>query len=128
MVTLYHWDLPQTLQDKGGFLNASFPDWFEQYADLCFREFGPSVKYWITFNEPWCSSHLGYGNGAHAPGITNTGTDDYTAGHNLLRAHARAYRLYESTYKPTHKLRLESRSMSPGVSLKTMTLRTLLPL
>ena len=44
MVTLYHWDLPQTLQDKCGFLNASFPDWFEQYADLCFREFGPSVR------------------------------------------------------------------------------------
>jgi len=106
MVTLYHWDLPQTLQDKGGFLNSSFPDWFEQYADLCFREFGPSVKYWITFNEPWCSSHLGYGNGAHAPGITNTGTDDYTAGHNLLRAHARAYRLYESTYKPTQQAKV----------------------
>merc|ERR1711911_399359 len=64
------------------------------------------MGYWITFNEPWCSSHLGYGNGAHAPGITNTGTDDYTAGHNLLRAHARAYRLYESTYKPTQQAKV----------------------
>ena len=52
MVTIYHWDLPQFLMDLGGFLNPSIVDWFETYADLCFREFGSLVKNWITFNEP----------------------------------------------------------------------------
>ena len=98
-MTIYHWDLPQYLEDQGGFLNATFPDWFVAYADLCYREFGVDVKYWITFNEPWCVTYLGYGVGSKAPGIKRTGTDDYLAAHNLLRAHARAYRLYESTYK-----------------------------
>ena len=64
---------------------------------------GVQVKYWITFNEPWCTAYLGYGVGSHAPGLRNTGTDDYTAAHNLLRAHAKAYRLYESTYKASQQ-------------------------
>ena len=102
-VTLYHWDLPQYYGDLDGFQNASMADWFEMYADLCYREFGADVKYWITFNEPWCVSYLGYGNGEQAPGGKNSGTDDYVAGHNLLRAHARAYRLYETKYNSTQK-------------------------
>lgn len=112
MVTLYHWDLPQSLQEMGGFLNASLADWFEQYADLCFREFGADVKYWITFNEPYVVAYLGYGIGIHAPGISDTGKSDYIVTHNLLRAHAKAYRLYESKYKPTQQ-------GSVGITLST---------
>ncbi|KDP35757.1 hypothetical protein JCGZ_10529 [Jatropha curcas] len=68
-VTLFHWDLPQGLQDKyGGFLNRSIVDDFQDYAELCFRRFGDRVKYWITLNEPWSYISFSYDFGAHAPG------------------------------------------------------------
>ncbi|PIK55222.1 hypothetical protein BSL78_07952 [Apostichopus japonicus] len=51
-VTLYHWDLPQALEDEGGFLSDDFPEWFNDYANYCFEQFGDRVKFWITFNEP----------------------------------------------------------------------------
>ena len=60
-VTLYHWDLPQALEDLGGWLSEDIQYWFEEYADLCFREFGDQVKVWITLNEPRVTSLSGAG-------------------------------------------------------------------
>ncbi|XP_052799780.1 lactase/phlorizin hydrolase-like isoform X2 [Mya arenaria] len=104
MITLYHWDLPQIIQDEiGGWPDRRTADLFVKYADVCFKEFGDRVKFWITINEPWVVAFLGYGNGEDAPGIAQSGTLDYEAAHTLLLAHARAYRLYERKYKATQK-------------------------
>ena len=76
-VTLYHWDLPQALEERGGWLSDQVQDWFEEYADLCFREFGDLVKFWITLNEPRVTSLGGYGEGNMAPGVVGPGTTSY---------------------------------------------------
>jgi beta-glucosidase len=88
-VTLYHWDLPQVLQDKGGWTNPDIVKWFADYTDLATRTLGDRVKNWITLNEPWCSSIMGYLHGTHAPGLTDP-IKAYRAAHNLLLAHAAA--------------------------------------
>ncbi len=69
VVTLYHWDLPQYLQDAGGWPNRDTAKRYAEYAGVLARAFGDSVDTWTTLNEPWCTAYLGYGNGAHAPGI-----------------------------------------------------------
>ena len=70
-VTLYHWDLPQHLEDRGGWLNRETAYRFADYADLMSRSLAGRVEAWATHNEPWCSAYLGYGNGHHAPGHSN---------------------------------------------------------
>ena len=109
-VTLYHWDLPQALSDQGGWLNSSVSEWFEEYARVCFEEFGDRVKFWITLNEPRETSIQGYGTGTMAPGISPSkcadfglddcgpGTTTYIAAHNQIRAHAAAYRAYQADF------------------------------
>lgn len=67
-VTLYHWDLPQVLEDKGGWRNRSILDWFSYYIDFCTKEYGDLVKNWIVLNEPMSFVGLGYFTGEHAPG------------------------------------------------------------
>lgn len=67
-VTLYHWDLPQTLEDKGGWTNREILDWFKEYVEICTKEYGAKVKNWIVLNEPMTFVGLGYFMGMHAPG------------------------------------------------------------
>ena len=88
-VTLYHWDLPQHLEDRGGWLNRETAYRFADYADLMSRELSGLVDAWATLNEPWCSAYLGYGNGHHAPGLAN-GRFATQAMHHLLLAHGLA--------------------------------------
>src|SRR5437868_6571578 len=88
-VTLYHWDLPQHLEDKGGWLNRETAYRFAEYADLMSRELAGTVDAWATLNEPWCSAYLGYGNGHHAPGLAN-GRFATQAMHHLLLTHGLA--------------------------------------
>ena len=70
-LTLYHWDLPQVLQDKGGWENPDSVQWFAEYTDLMTRRLGDRVKQWITLNEPWVFAFVGNAFRAHAPGLTD---------------------------------------------------------
>ncbi|HTH59994.1 MAG TPA: GH1 family beta-glucosidase [Paraburkholderia sp.] len=88
-VTLYHWDLPQYLEDRGGWLNRDTAWRFADYVDLVSRELGGLVDAWATLNEPWCSAYLGYGNGHHAPGLANRRYPTQAL-HHLLLGHGRA--------------------------------------
>ena len=73
-VTLYHWDLPQVLQDEGGWAARSTVEAFARYADVVSRRLGDRVGHWITHNEPWCISILSHHLGIHAPGLTDLAT------------------------------------------------------
>ncbi len=88
-LTLYHWDLPQALQDKGGWENSMSVDWFAEYADLVSRTLGDRVKHWITHNEPFVVSMVGNLVGRHAPGKQDPITA-YTVAHHLLLSHGAA--------------------------------------
>jgi beta-glucosidase len=85
-VTLYHWDLPQVLQDRGGWPARLSAQAFVEYTDAVTRRLGDRVKNWITLNEPWCSSLLSYFLGEHAPGHRDLG-EGAAAAHHLLLAH-----------------------------------------
>lgn len=98
VVTLYHWDLPQPIQDLGGWTNPITSEYFAQYARIVFGLFGDRVKTWITINEPAsiCVDTYEYNNGA--PGIQAPGIGAYLCGKNVLLAHAKAYRLYRKEF------------------------------
>jgi len=89
--TLYHWDLPQVLQDKGGWANRDIVQQFADYATVCAEAFGDRVSNWITINEPWCVTWLGNFWGVHAPGLKDLDTSIAVAHHTAL-AHAEATR------------------------------------
>ncbi len=86
MATLYHWDLPQALQDRGGWPNRDTAKYFADYAGAVVRRLGDRVKYWATLNEPHIISHLGYWSGVHAPGHTSL-REALAAAHVVLLAH-----------------------------------------
>ncbi|KAJ8982454.1 hypothetical protein NQ317_010194 [Molorchus minor] len=100
MVTLFHFDLPQTLEnDLGGWLNSDTIDLFAQFAEVCFKLFGKFVKVWATFNEPKQVCGAGYGSGGYAPGVVSNGIGNYICARNILLAHAKAWHIYNDTYK-----------------------------
>ncbi|KAH7544833.1 hypothetical protein FEM48_Zijuj01G0028100 [Ziziphus jujuba var. spinosa] len=106
-VTLFHWDLPQSLEDAyGGFLSHKIVKDFKNYAELCYREFGDRVKHWITLNEPHTFINMGYSFGSFPPGRCsnscaqgNSGTEPYLVAHNLLLSHAAAFNVYKNKYQ-----------------------------
>ncbi|MBX7265070.1 beta-glucosidase [Micromonospora sp. Llam7] len=89
IVTLYHWDLPQTLEDHGGWTNRDTAESFATYAAAVYARLGDRIGTWTTLNEPWCSAYLGYGNGVHAPGVQDPGAA-FAAVHHLLLGHGLA--------------------------------------
>jgi beta-glucosidase len=86
VATLYHWDLPQALEDRGGWTVPESIEWFTEYATTAKRELGDLIRTWATFNEPWCTAFLGYSGGDHAPGIIDPPAS-LVAAHHLMMAH-----------------------------------------
>lgn len=102
MLTLYHWDLPQKLQELGGWTNPHIVDWFADYARTVYSLFGDRVKYWITINEPYQICYEGYGSDVKAPALNIPGIGDYLCIKNLLLAHAKAYHIYNEEFRPKY--------------------------
>ncbi|XP_073220337.1 beta-glucosidase 12-like [Cicer arietinum] len=134
-VTLFHWDIPQALEDEyGGFLSPHIVNDFRDYAELCFKEFGDRVKHWITLNEPLTYSMGGYAVGLFAPGRCSkwlnsnctggdSGTEPYLVSHHQLLAHATAVEVYKKKYQvcynPNKNSMHESQKGTIGITLVT---------
>ncbi len=95
VATLYHWDLPQSLEDLGGWTSRDTVDRFAEYASVIGEALGDRVHTWTTLNEPWCSAYLGYGQGGHAPGRSEP-LSALRAVHHLNLAHGRALQALRS--------------------------------
>jgi beta-glucosidase len=95
--TLFHWDLPETLQQAGGFLARDIADWFADYAALVGRRLGDRVRYWVTQNEPQCFIAHGLLDGSKAPGFRLGLSKTLLAAHNSMRAHGKAVRALRAT-------------------------------
>ena len=96
MVTMFHWDLPQALQDRGGWENRDSAGWFADYADVLFRALGDTVPTWLTLNEPKTVVQAGYQSGVHAPGRQDMPASLVVA-HHLLLAHGRAVQAFRAS-------------------------------
>lgn len=93
--TLFHWDLPAALDERGGWVNRDSAHWFADYARVMYRALGDRVPMWATLNEPWVVMDAGYLHGTHAPGHHSVAEAPVVA-HNLLRAHGEAVRAYRA--------------------------------
>jgi beta-glucosidase len=98
LATLFHWDLPAALDDRGGWLNPDIADWFADYGKLMYRTLDGRVKRWVTLNEPWVVTDGGYLHGALAPGHRSR-FEAPIASHHLLRAHGAAVQAYRAEGK-----------------------------
>ncbi|KAL3516572.1 hypothetical protein ACH5RR_023474 [Cinchona calisaya] len=139
-VTIYHWDTPKTLEEEyRSFLSPLIVDDYLDFVELCFKEFGDRVKYWITMNEPYIFINGGYDGGSLAPGrcsawlsnncpAGNSATEPYIVGHHMLLCHAAAVKLYREKYQATQKgeigITLVSHWMVPYSSSKLDILAT----
>jgi beta-glucosidase len=106
VVTLYHWDLPQALEDEGGWRNRDTVDRFAEYAATCFDAYGDRVTWWLTINEPWIVGLLGYLHGLHAPGYKDDVRGEVTVFHHVLLAHGRAVEEFRAARIPDGRIGL----------------------
>ncbi|MFD7660509.1 GH1 family beta-glucosidase [Actinosynnema sp. NPDC059797] len=102
VVTLYHWDLPQALEDRGGWRDRDTAHRFADYAALAHARLGDRVREWTTLNEPWCSAFLGYAAGVHAPGVVDP-KGALEAAHHLLLGHGLALRAMRAQAPADHR-------------------------
>ncbi|MDF2538661.1 MAG: beta-glucosidase [Herbinix sp.] len=89
-VTLFHWDLPQAIYDRGGWMNREIADWFADYVRIVVEHLSDRVKYWMTTNEPQCHILIGHANGRHAPGDQVGNREAFTMMHHIHLAHGKA--------------------------------------
>ena len=117
MATLYHWDLPVALDDRGGWLNPDVAGWFADYATVVYKALDDRVKLWTTLNEPWVVVDGGYMHGVLAPGHRNA-NEAAMAAHNLMRAHASGVRAYraEGRHQIGLVVNLEPKHLAPDAS------------
>jgi beta-glucosidase len=113
MVTLYHWDLPQGLEDRGGWANRETAYHFADYTRSVYKRLGDRVRLWTTLNEPWCSAFLGYGSGVHAPGKRNK-IVALKAAHHLLLAHGLSAQVLREAGAETISLTLNLAPVVPA--------------
>lgn len=112
-VTLYHWDLPQALQEKGGWLNKETPIAFSEYANFCFKELGNLVDFWVTLNEPSVSSFFSYYMGVFPPEIKDT-LSTLKVIHNLIFAHGLAVQKFRNyNYNSKIGIKLDKQYSEP---------------
>nr|XP_037874097.1 myrosinase 1 isoform X2 [Bombyx mori] len=102
VISIYHWDLPQQLQDLGGWVNPLIVDWFSDYARVVFSLYADRVKTWITINEPTMICDESYNTGFFAPAILEPHISPYVCAKNVLLAHAKAWRIYDEEYRPKY--------------------------
>jgi beta-glucosidase len=103
IVAIYHFDLPQALEDQGGWLSEAIIEVFDKYSQFCFSTFGDRVKQWITINEPNTLATMAYDFGIFAPGVPHIGTGGYQAAHNMIKAHAKSWHSYDSLFRKEQK-------------------------
>ena len=118
MATLYHWDLPAALDDRGGWLNPDVADWFADYASVVFKALDDRVPMWVTLNEPWVVTDGGYLHGALAPGHRNR-FEAPIASHNLLRAHGERGAGVPRRGPPRDRARRQHRAEVPGIAKRS---------
>lgn len=103
-ITMYHWELPQALQNQGGWFNEASIQWFAEYAKVVAESFSDLCEYFITFNEPQCFIGLGNLSGVHAPGLKMSYKDTFQMVHNMLRAHGTAVKVLRANAKQEIKV------------------------
>lgn len=99
MITMFHWDLPQPIQELGGMTNPEIIYYFTHYAEVLLERYGDRVKNWATFNEPMIICENGYGSPDRAPFTYAPGVGNYLCAHHVLIANAHVYQLYQDKYK-----------------------------
>ncbi len=113
VVTLYHWDLPQPFEDRGGWTSRETAEFFAEYAEIVYARLGDRVRIWTTLNEPWCSAYLGYAVGRHAPGRQEPAAA-FAAVHHLLVAHGLATQALRAAGASTLGITLNPAAVSPA--------------
>ncbi len=103
-ITLFHWDYPQELFLRGGWMNSDSPHWFAEYAEKVVQQFSDRVTNWFTLNEPQCFISLGHYQGMHAPGLKLSLKESLLTGHNSLLAHGRSVQAIRSSSKQPVKI------------------------